>query len=74
MSESAPQKPAVELAEYALETSLNCHHCLKEITSLQVVRLLRTKVNFVSTLPRRGHVIVCPECKRILSADLGGMT
>jgi len=74
MSENAPLKPALELAEYALETPLNCHHCQKVITCLHVVRLLRAKVNFVSTLPRRGHVIVCPECRRILSADLGGMT
>jgi len=74
MSENAPLKPALELAEYALETPLTCHHCQKVINCLHVVRLLRAKVNFVSTLPRRGHVIVCPECRRILSADLGGMT
>ncbi len=74
MSENVPLKSALELAEYALETPLSCHHCQKAITCLHVVRLLRTKVNFVSTLPRRGHVLVCPECRRIFAADLGGMT
>ena len=59
-------------AEYALETPLSCPQCKKVVSSLQVVRLLRSKINFTSTLPRRGHVIVCPECKAILSAELGG--
>jgi hypothetical protein len=39
-----------------------------------VVRLMRTKVNFISMLPRRGHVIVCSHCRWILSAELGGVT
>jgi len=33
---------------------------------------VRTRVNFVSMLPRRGYVIVCPACHRVLSAELGG--
>jgi hypothetical protein len=74
MTENEPLKPSLELAEYALETPLNCPHCLKKITCIHVVRLLRARVNFISTLPRRGQVIVCPECRGILSADLGGMT
>ncbi len=60
-------------AEYALEAPLNCPKCKAEVSSLQVVRLLRGQVNFTSTLPRRGHVIVCPACRGILSAGLGGM-
>ena len=60
-------------AEYALEAPLNCPKCKAEVSSLQVVRLLRGQVNFTSTLPRRGHVIVCPVCRGILSAGLGGM-
>lgn len=60
-------------AEYLLETPLACPQCKREITCVRVIRLLRVKVNFVSTLPRRGHVLVCPECKGIISADLGGM-
>lgn len=74
MAEPVPENPNFDLAEYTLEHPLICHHCKNEITVVQVVRLLRTKVNFISTLPRRGHVIVCPHCKSILSGDLGGMT
>ncbi len=74
MTEDARPISSKDLAEYALEEPLNCFHCHKEIQCVHVVRLLRTKVSFVSTLPRRGHVIVCPECKGIFSADLGGMT
>ena len=73
MTDHEVLKPTLDLAEYALETPLNCHHCKQVISVLHVVRLLRTKVNFISTLPRRGHVIVCPACNGILSADLGGV-
>ena len=66
-----PVPPSFE-AEYALESPQACPRCKKEVSSLQVVRLLRSKVNFTSTLPRRGHVIICPECRTILSAELGG--
>jgi hypothetical protein len=49
-----------------------CPFCGESLKSLQVVRLLRSRVNFTSTLPRRGRVIVCPECKKIISAELAG--
>ena len=65
--------PASFEAEYALEAPLNCPRCKAEISSVQVVRLLRSQVNFTSTLPRRGHVILCPSCRGVLSAGLGGM-
>lgn len=64
------ESPAIGEAEYSLETVLTCHHCRQELRSVSVVRLLRTRVDFVSTLPRRGHIIVCPLCKGILSAAL----
>lgn len=70
-SELSPS-PTFE-AEYTLESSLQCPSCKQEITSVQVVRLLRGKVNFTSTLPRRGHVIICPSCRYLLSANLGGI-
>lgn len=73
MFDDSQEKPSLGLDEYALEAPLNCHHCMKEVAVIHVVRLLRTKVNFISTLPRRGYVIVCPACRGILSADLGGM-
>ncbi|MEE2638886.1 MAG: hypothetical protein VYE68_16825 [Acidobacteriota bacterium] len=43
----------------------------EELEVVLIARLLRTRVNFTSTLPRRGHVIACPECKSIISAELG---
>lgn len=67
------QPPAQREAEYVLESPLRCPLCKEEIASVQVVRLLRSRVNFVSSLPRRGHVIVCPVCQGIISADLGGL-
>jgi hypothetical protein len=60
-------------AEYALESPLGCPHCKETIKSLQALRLARTRVNFISLLPRRGYVLACPACHRILSAELGGM-
>lgn len=60
-------------AEYVLESPLACPKCQAEISSLRVVRLLRGKVNFTSTLPRKGYVVLCPECQGILSATLGGI-
>jgi len=60
-------------AEYTLEQTVKCPQCRQEITTLNVVRMLRSKVNFTSTLPRKGQVILCPTCHGIISANLGGM-
>jgi hypothetical protein len=60
-------------AEYTLEAPLRCPRCQNEITTVGVVRLIRSKVNFISTLPRRGHLIVCLSCQAILSGALGGI-
>lgn len=60
-------------AEYSLESPLQCGQCHKQISTIHVVRLLRGKVNFTSTLPRKGYVMLCPECQTILSANLGGI-
>jgi hypothetical protein len=57
-------------AEYQLEYPAKCPHCGEEIEMVRVVRLLRTKVNFTSMLPRRGRVISCPICRKVLSAEL----
>ena len=69
MTELRSSDPTGE-AEYALETALHCHLCHQEISSVMIVRLLRTRVDFVSTLPRRGYVIVCSRCHGILSVGL----
>ncbi len=60
-------------AEYTLESLLKCPHCREEISTVQVLRLVRTRVNFISMLPRRGYAIVCPLCHTIISAELGGI-
>jgi hypothetical protein len=71
LTEPTPPAPAFE-AEYAIESPLRCPHCKETIATIQVLRLVRTRVNFVSLLPRRGYVVVCPACHQILSAELGG--
>jgi len=57
-------------AVYRLESPVRCAQCGQSISTLQAVRLLRTQVNFTSTLPRRGRVLVCPNCASIVSAEL----
>jgi DNA-binding response OmpR family regulator len=69
-----PQKPAARLesseAAYRLESPVTCPHCGETVSTLKAVRLLRTEVNFTSTLPRRGRVLVCPVCDAIVPAEL----
>ena len=57
-------------AEYTMEYPAVCPVCGRSITTVKVVRLLRTRVNFTSTLPRHGRVVICPVCRAILSAAL----
>jgi DNA-binding response OmpR family regulator len=57
-------------AVYRLETPVRCAQCREMISTLQAIRLLRTQVNFTSTLPRRGRVLVCPSCASVVSAEL----
>jgi hypothetical protein len=57
-------------AEYTMEYPAVCPVCGRTITTVKVVRLLRTRVNFTSTLPRHGRVVICPSCRTILSAAL----
>lgn len=66
-------EPLAWEAEYNLESSARCPACRAEITTIQVVRLLRARVNFTSTLPRRGHIAACPSCKCVLSAELSSL-
>jgi hypothetical protein len=60
-------------AVYTLEFPTRCPQCCTEINSVRVSRLLRSQVSFTSTLPRKGYIIVCPECDGILSAELSGL-
>lgn len=57
-------------AVYRLETPVKCPHCNETVSTLRAVRLLRETVNFTSTLPRRGRVVACPNCRAILPAEL----
>jgi hypothetical protein len=60
-------------AVYTLELPARCPHCREVIRTLRVLRLKRTQVTFTSTLPRSGRIIVCPECERIVSAELAAL-
>ncbi len=64
--------PHVQTSEavYRLESPAKCPQCGETIAVLKAIRLLRTHVNFVSTLPRRGRIAVCPECLVILPVEL----
>jgi hypothetical protein len=57
-------------AEYSLESPVKCPACGETVSTLKAIRLLRTQVNFISTLPRRGRVIVCPRCGVMVPAEL----
>lgn len=60
-------------AVYTLDQAVNCPQCHESITTLRVLGLTRTQVSFTSTLPRKGRVMICPKCERIISAELSGM-
>ena len=57
-------------AEYELQYPAVCPACHCTIGTILAIRALRTRVNFTSTLPRHGRVIICPDCRTILSAAL----
>jgi len=72
--EASTQPTEVQVeAEYQLESAVNCTNCREHVETLQVIRLLRKKVNFTSSLPRRGYVVVCPRCHAAFPAVLGGL-
>ena len=70
---AAAEESAEVEAEYALECGATCPACNARVTALHVVRLLRTKVNFTSSLPRRGYAVLCPACRTIVPATIGGI-
>ena len=65
--------PAPGGAVYTLESPAQCPECDTEITTIHIIRVLRTQVSFTSTLPRKAYVITCPACRKILSAGLSGL-
>jgi hypothetical protein len=74
VSDQPLEKPVVGEAEYVMESPIKCPYCRETISSLLIVRLLRGRVNFISTLPRRGYIMVCPACHCYMGGDLGGLT
>jgi hypothetical protein len=72
-SPSSGRSPSSGGALYTLESPVRCPECNQEIRTFRVLRVLRTQVSFTSTLPRKGYVIVCPDCQRMLSAELSGL-
>ena len=60
-------------AVYTLESPAQCPECDTEITTINVIRVMRTQVSFTSTLPRKAYVITCPSCRKLLSAGLSGL-
>ena len=60
-------------AVYTLESPAQCPECDSEITTIHVIRVMRTQVSFTSTLPRKAYVIACPACRKLLSAGLSGL-
>jgi DNA-binding response OmpR family regulator len=66
---AVPQEDRTE-AEYTLECPVRCPACGERIATMKAVRLVRTHVNFVSTLPRRGRVLACPHCLAVIPGEL----
>lgn len=58
---------------YELETAARCPHCRNHIQSVRVIRLKRSQVAFMSTLPRGGRALACPACEGILSVELAAL-
>ena len=71
MEQLALEEQVTYEAEYALESAVKCPHCQMNMENVRVVRLLRMKVNFTSSLPRRGYVVICPDCRSVLPASVG---
>ena len=57
-------------AEYTLECPVRCPSCGETLTAVKAIRLLRARVNFTSTLPRRGRLVACPHCSAVIPAEL----
>jgi len=68
--EEPQAQPGKIEAEYVLEYPVKCPTCGETVTTVKVVRLLRTHVNFTSTLPRRGRLLVCPHCLAVMPGEL----
>jgi hypothetical protein len=60
-------------AVYGLEHPVSCPACAAEIQELYAIRMFRARVNFMSSLPRSGRLLVCPNCRTPLPGELGAV-
>lgn len=65
---SETTKAADVEAIFTLESAASCPACRTRLESVGIVRLLRTRVNFVSSLPRRGQLMICRGAERCSAA------
>ncbi len=73
-AQAAVQEDSNVEAVYQLESPVVCPSCRQTVSTLKVIRMLRTRVNFTSTLPRRGRVVSCSACSTVISAELGNLS
>ena len=60
-------------AEYTVESAVRCPLCKASVKTVNVLRMLRTRVNFTSNLPRRGWVASCPSCHGIVTVGVASL-
>lgn len=60
-------------AEYTIESAVRCPLCKESVKTINVLRMLRSRVNFTSNLPRRGWVATCPSCHGIVTVGVASL-
>ena len=60
-------------AEYTIEAAVKCPLCKASVKTVNVLRMLRSRVNFTSNLPRRGWVAACPSCHGIVTVGVASL-
>jgi len=71
---SEPEPEGIQFeAEYTVEQPVRCPLCKASVKTVNVLRMLRTRVNFTSNLPRRGWVAACPSCHGIVTVGVASL-
>jgi len=60
-------------AEYTIEAPVKCPLCKASVKTINLLRMLRSRVNFTSNLPRRGWVAACPSCHGIVTVGMASL-
>lgn len=72
--ETDPEPEGIQYeAEYTIESGVRCPLCKTSVKTINVLRMLRTRVNFTSNLPRRGWVATCPSCHGIVTVGVASL-